>query len=235
MQRLFKFVFFLTLLIFGLVQTPGASAAQSGFLEGKILDISGNPVKNAEVYVFDSPDVKRPADFISNRSGVDGGYRVQLPSGNYWAVAILRKGGSRFGPLGSNDKHSGEPMAITLAAGDSHSMDFTVVNLREAARKHQKKSADLIRITGRIVDAKGKPVSMAYAMAHKSKQFGAMPDYLSAWTDDSGIYELYLEPGKYFLGASVGFPPGNGYNLYLDQQFTTDTEKVRLVAEYEKK
>ncbi|WP_372770118.1 carboxypeptidase-like regulatory domain-containing protein [Pseudoalteromonas sp.] len=236
MHRLFKFSLFLLAIYFSFLgEISFGYGAEPAIIEGKIVDIAGNPLKNAEVYVFDSPDVKRPADFISNRSAGDGRYRVQLPSGNYWAVAIFRKSGSRFGPLGSNDKHSGEPVAVTISAGDSRVLDFVVMNLREAARKHQKKSSDLIRISGRILDAKGNPVSMAYAMAHSNKQFKDMPEYLSAWTDESGFYELYLEPGKYFLGASVGFPPGNGYNLYLDQQFTGDAEQVELIADYEEK
>ncbi len=228
-------LFLITAILFFSGSAQNLCAGQTGFLEGRILDISNKPVKNSEVYVFDSPDVKRPADFISNRTGEDGRYRVQLPSGNYWAVAIFRKGGARFGPLGSNDKHSGEPVAILISEGDSRSRDFMVVNLREAAQKHQKKSAELIRVTGRVVDQKGEAVPMAYAMAHKMNQFGSLPDYISAWTDDRGEYTLYLPPGRYFLGASVGFPPGNGYNLYLDQQFTGDTGMVDLVADYQER
>jgi hypothetical protein len=224
-------IFFLAFLIFFLVSIPSLYAGQTGFLEGRILDITESPVKKAEVYVFDSPDVKRPADFISNRTTEDGRYRVQLPSGNYWAVAILRKGEGRFGPLGYGDKHSGEPVALKISTDESRSRDFMVVNLREAARKHQKKSAELIKITGKIVDRKGSPVRMAYAMAHKMEQFGNLPDYISTWTDNNGEYTLYLKPGRYFLGASVGFPPKNDYNLYLDQQFTEDVENLDLIAD----
>jgi hypothetical protein len=228
-------IFLLVLIVFFLGQLPHLQAGQAGFLEGMILDISEAPVKNAEVYIFDSPDVKRPADFISNRTVEDGRYSVQLPSGNYWAVAIFRQGGGRFGPLGSSDKHSGEPVALEIAAGVSRSTDFMVVNLREAARKHQKKNAELIKVTGMVVNQSGLPVQMAYAMAHKMQQFGNLPDYISAWTDEQGEYTLYLPPGRYFLGASVGFPPKNDYNLHLDQQFIGDTDKVDLIVDNQKK
>ena len=227
-------ILFLAVIVFFFGQLPYLYAGQAGFLEGRVLDISEEPVKNAEVYVFDSPDAKRPADFISNRTAEDGRYRVKLPSGNYWAVAIFRKDGGRFGPLGVSDKHSGEPVALEIAAGGSRSMDFMVVNLREAARKHQKKNDELIKVTGRIVNQNGAPVQMAYGMAHKMQQFGNLPDYISAWTDEQGGYTLYLPPGRYFLGASIGFPPKNDYYLYLDQQFIEDTEKVDLIVDKEK-
>jgi len=227
-------IFFLAAIIFVFGQLPYLYAGQASFLEGRILDISEEPVKNAEVYIFDSPDVKRPADFISNRTVEDGYYRVQLPSGNYWAVAIFRQGGVRFGPLGPNDKHSGDPVVFEIAAGGSRSMDFMVMNLREAARQHQKRSEELIKVTGRIINKSGVPVQMAYAMAHKMQQFGKLPDYISAWTDEQGGYILYLPPGRYFLGASVGFPPRNDYNLPLDQEFTGDAEKVDLIVDKEK-
>jgi hypothetical protein len=226
--------FFLAAIIFFFGQLPHLYAGQPGILDGRILDISEEPVRNAEVYVFDSPDVKRPADFISNRTTEDGRYSVQLPSGNYWAVAIFRKSGVRFGPLGSSDKHSGDPVAFEIKAGGSRSMDFKVMNLREAARKHKKRNEELIKVTGRIVNQSGIPVQMAYAMAHKMQQFGTLPEYISSWTDEQGEYVLYLPPGRYYLGASIGFPPKHGYNLYLDHQFVGDTEKINLVVDKEK-
>ncbi len=226
-------ILFLAAIIFFLGQLSYLHAGQPGILEGRILDISEEPVRNAEVYVFDSPDVKRPADFISNRTTEDGRYSVKIPSGNYWGVAIFRESGERFGPLGSKDKHSGDSVALEIAAGDSRSMDFTVMNLREAALKHKKRSEELIKVTGRIVNKSGAPVQMAYAMAHKMQQFGNLPDYISAWTDELGVYTLYLPPGRYFLGASVGFPPQNGYYLYLDQQFVGDTAELDIVVDKE--
>lgn len=213
------------------VFTGQLHAAEPGILQGEILDVAGRPVSEAEIYIFDSPNVKRPADFISNRTVSDGIYQVQLPGGDYWAVAIYRQGGGRFGPLSTDDKHSGDPVALTIKAGEKRSQDFVVMNLREAARQHEKKSADLIRISGKILDESGAPAAMAYAMAHKLKQFGTVPDYISAWTDEQGEYALYLPPGRYYLGASLGFPPKHGYNLPLDQQFVADTENVDLVVD----
>ena len=183
-------ILLLAVVVFFFGQLPYLYAGEAGFLEGMVLDIFEEPVKNAEVYIFDSSDVKRPADFISNRTTENGRYRVQLPSGNYWAVAIFRQGGARFGPLGSSDKHSGDPVAIEIAADGSRSMDFMVVNLREAARKHQKKNDELIKVTGRIVNQNGAPVQTAYAMAHKMQQFGNLPDYIYPPGQMNRVYTL---------------------------------------------
>ncbi|UCD65957.1 MAG: carboxypeptidase regulatory-like domain-containing protein [Deltaproteobacteria bacterium] len=229
LQRLV--IFFLAFFVIFSGQFSLLLAAEPGVLEGRILNIEEEPVMNAEVYIFDSPNVKRPADFISNRTGEDGRYQVQLPQGNYWAVGVFRQGGGRFGPLAYGDKHSGEAVALEVAAGVKRNMDFTVVNLREAARKHQKKSADLIKVSGKLRHEYGGPAAMAYAMAHKMEQFGTLPDYISAWTDEKGEYVLYLPPGRYYLGASVGFPPKHGYNLYLDQQFIDDVENLDLIVD----
>jgi hypothetical protein len=221
------------ILFFGI--PPFLHSGQAGTLEGRIIDAAQEPMRNAEVYVFDSSDTKRPADFISNRTVEDGRYRVQLPAGNYWAVAIYRTGDARFGPLGPEDRHSGDPVAFEIAAEDSRSMNFVVMNLREAAKQHEKRNEDLIKVTGRVLDQSGDPVQMAYAIAHGQQQFGILPDHISAWTDDTGEYVLYLEPGKYFLGALVGFPPKKDYILYLDQQFTGDTGKVDLIVDHQKR
>lgn len=229
LQKMILFMFFFHGMFLG--DLSALLAAEPGIIEGRILDIAEVPVSNAEVYIFDSPDVKRPADFISNRTGEDGRYQVRVSPGNYWAVAVFRQGGGRFGPLAYGDKHSGEAVALEVAAGVKHNMDFVVVNLREAARQHQKKSDDLIKVSGNLVHESGKPAATAYAMAHKLEQFGTLPDYISAWTDAGGEYVLYLPPGRYYLGASVGFPPKRGYILYLDQQFIEDTDKVDLVVD----
>ncbi len=215
-----------------LLLSPGVPlAAEPGVLQGQVFDIDGGAVAEAEVYIFDSPDVKRPADFISNRTGPDGSFRVQLPPGNYWGVAVLRRSGGRFGPLAYGDKHSGEPIVFELGAGIRRHMDFVVVTLREAARRHQKKSAELIRITGTIRDGAGKPAPMAYAMAHPMPQFKTLPAYISSWGEAGGGYTLYLEPGRYYLGAALGFPPQDGYNLSSVHQFTGDTAGVDLVLD----
>lgn len=204
------------------------SSAGGAILHGRILDIDDKPVAGAEVYAFDSANVKRPANFISSRTSDDGEYRISLGPGRYWTVAIFRKGGGRFGPLGIEDKHSGDPVVLELGEDAQVSRDFTVFDLREAARKHRKKSEDLMLVRGTIVDAAGRLSDMAYAMAGAKQRIGEVPDSLSAWTGGDGAFEMYLPKGTFYIGASQEFPPEKGFVLPMQIEISGDVRNVVL-------
>jgi len=174
-------------------------------LTGRIFDAASQPLAGAEVSLFPTTNVKKPADYISNRTDDDGKYQVAVPEGEYWAVAAYRVKGNTFGPLELGDKHSGEPSRLDIQ--QAMSMDFTVMDLREAARQVRKRNEDLVRLSGRLLDQDGKLVELAFAMANKSAAFKEMPGYLSAWSDGAGAYILYLPKGRYFLGAGQSYPP----------------------------
>src|SRR6185369_4937558 len=67
-------------------------------LQGVISGISGEPVKDAELYIYGTSNTRRPADFISPKTGSNGAYRLVLPKRAYWGVARIKKG-ERYGPL----------------------------------------------------------------------------------------------------------------------------------------
>lgn len=196
---------------------------------GRVLDGTGNPVAGAEVYVYKNQQVKRPADFISNRTEQDGRFRLSLPAGRYWTVAVLRKGGSRFGPLSPEDRHSGEPISLDIVDPTGKTMDFTVLDLREAFRQGQKKNEALVRVRGRIQTGQGEPVNMAYVMADVRKRPKGIPQYLSVWTSSDGLFSIYLPPGRYFLGAFRQFPPQEDLSLPKEMDITHDQEGLELV------
>ncbi len=212
---------------------PGATIADdasgNSLFSGQIVDTANRPVSGAEVYIFDSPNVKRPADFISNKTLKDGLFRVELPLSRYWIIAIERKSGKTFGPLGVNDRHSGEPIEINLTDPKEVSRDFTVMDLKEAARLNQKRGETIIKITGKILNANGIPVKMAYVMADSHKRFGNLPQYISTWTEADGRYVIYLPKGKFFVGAATDFPPVDDYILHEEAVFNTDTDGVNLI------
>jgi hypothetical protein len=221
----------ITVFFFLLLWAPAGVLAEEDFVfRGQIVDTANKPVVGAEVYVFDSAKVKRPADFISNRTGDDGYFRVELPPGHYWTMAIMRVSGASFGPLGKDDKHSGEPIEIDSAGKTELSKDFTVMDLREAARANQKRSETVIKISGRILKDDGLPVEMAYVLADSQRKFGEMPQYLSTWTEMDGRYVLFLPKGKFFIGASKDFPPESDYLLPKEVDFVSDTEGVDLIV-----
>ena len=197
--------------------------------EGKVVDTKGVPVEGALVFIYTTPDVRRTANFISNRTAGDGRYRVVLPAGSYWAVARL-KHGETYGPLMPGDKHSGDPVEVEFAPGKTVHQDFTVADLQEAIRTRTKDRERAFRVTGRIVDEGGTPVAGAYAIANKTARLIGIPDYLSAWADDGGRFTLYLPRGKYYLGAASIFPPGRDVPLQGTLTVEGDRQGVEIMV-----
>ena len=199
-------------------------AQETYTMHGVINDASGNPVTGAEVSVYRTNNVKKPASFASGKTGLDGKYKIILPQGSYWTVAALRKSGKSFGPLGLGDKYSGEAVEVSAGPDEEMRRNFVVMDLREAARQSQKKNIDLLEVRGKIIDNKGRPQKLAYAMAATAPKIKGVPKILSAWTDQSGEYVLFLPKGKYFFGATTGFPPNSAY-IFPEMVFELDNDK----------
>lgn len=216
-------------LAWALLLSGGPAGAADFVLHGVVADVDGRPLAGAEVALYRGKNVKKPADFASSPTAADGAYSVTVPAGQYWAVAVLRKGEKRFGPLDLGDKHSGEAVEVVIGPETELKRDFTVMDLREAARQNQKKNSDLLRLSGRILDQDGKPVAMAYALADKGQRFKEMPAYLSAWSDPSGGYLFFLPKGRYYLGAATGYPPDPEQPLSKEVTLSGDLEGVDLV------
>jgi len=196
-------------------------AEERALLKGRVLDIRAMPVNGAEVFIYDSPDVRRPADFISAGTGQDGTFQIDLPPGIYWAVARLRSE-EQYGPLMPGDKHSGDPVEMELAPGEEFEYDFTVVDIRETARLKIKTREDYIRIKGRVLDTHDKPVEKVYVIANKDKECPVIPDYLSAWTGNDGDYTIYIPRGRYYIGYATSFPPDQECTIYSEAVFDAD-------------
>lgn len=192
--------------------TTPANAEPTFTLRGTITDIAEAPVANAEVYLYRTANTRRPADFISAKTGADGGYRLVVPAASYWGVARIKQG-ERFGPLQLGQRHSGDPVQIVIGEEPVTTVDFAVADLREMAQKRQKVNSEVIAVSGTIVDGDGKPVANACAFARVTQLPETPPEYVSAWTDTDGRYTLFLPPGTYFWGASREFPPTVQPNL----------------------
>lgn len=222
--RIWKFILLPLLLLPSAIAVAGTLS-----LQGRILDGDGQPVGGAEVYVFDSANVKRPADFISEKTGPDGHYQLALPPGRYWTLAIQRQGEARVGPLGPTDRFSGEPLLFEGGADKQVVNDFTIISLKEAALRNRKRNEELIKVTGRILDLSGVPVAGAYVMADSAPK-GQLPLYLSTWSEADGLYTLFLPKGKIFLGVARVFPPDSDYHLEREADFNDDAVGEDLVA-----
>lgn len=207
-----------------------AFAGETSSLKGKVLDVDGRPVEGAEVFVYDSVNTRRPADFISPKSDKNGHIAIVLPKGKYWVVARVRRD-EKYGPLMPGDKHSGEPVEIEITDSDIDN-NFVVADLRDVGKKKRAIRDECLTLKGRIIDSKGVPVKDAYVLAHKNKEVELLPDYLSAWTDEDGTYTLYLSPGeKYFVGAVTTFPPKS--KLLISTELIPEAGKLDIVKDVE--
>jgi len=212
---------------------PATGGASANFvMKGRILDVGGNPVEGGEIFVYDTPRTRRPADFISPKSGRDGLYRLEIPAGTYWVVARVRNG-AKYGPLITGGRHSGEALEIEAAAGEEMALDFTVADVREMARSLRKAEDDFRNLSGRILDRDGKPVRGAYAFARGEKNDHRLPDFISPWSDTDGRYSLRLPAGRYRLGAATAYPPEEGApttEIVLDSIDPDAARDIRITA-----
>ncbi len=202
----------LTILLISLLSSPpvvSAEKSSTGILTGKILDADGQPVQSAEVFVYDSTDIRRPADYISQKTGQDGVYSVVVSQGIYWAVARVRQGDQKYGPLLPGDRHSGEPLEVDISGKDPIEEDFIVVNLKESGKLTRKTREGFFKIQGRLFDPQSNPLQFGYVFASLTRSLREIPDYISPWTDSDGAFTIYLPQGKYYIGIAEKFPPGN--------------------------
>jgi hypothetical protein len=182
-----------------------ASALETHLLKAKVSDIEGRPMEGAKLFLYDSSNVRIPAQFITPPSDRAGRLQIDLPPGKYWVVARFKSDG-KYGPLMPGDKHSGDPLEVDLTDKGSES-DFVVADIRELGQKKRANATELLRLKGRVIDTQGVPVAQACVVAGRSKVFSELPDYISAWTGIDGGYEIYLPPSAtYYLYVSRQFP-----------------------------
>jgi len=204
-------------------------ALDTGIFSGQVVDVSKLPVEGAEIFIYTTTNVRGPADYISPPTDKDGGFRVSLPPGVYWAVARARQGDAKIGPLMPNDRHSGEPLEIEITTGETLQENFTVMNLKESAQFIQKIDAGFAKIQGRILDKDGQPIKNAYAYAFQEGAATEIPAFLSAWTDSSGTYTLFLPPGTYYLGMATEFPPTSNSKRNIKMSIKKDMIGVDII------
>ena len=211
-------------------------AALPGVMKGKVADIQGGSVEGAEIFVYNSPKIRRPADFISPKTDKLGKFEINLPAGKYWVVARVRRGGD-YGPLMPGDKHSFETKEIELIAGAELYVDFVVADIKESVSSRAWSKENHFKTEGRVLDENSTPVDMAYVFANRSKDASGLPDYISAWTDKDGRYSINLPKGKYFIGTATEFPPGQSYLIFKEiviDKDNADLDVIRTSGKAEK-
>jgi hypothetical protein len=176
-------------------------------LSGRVVDVGRNPVAGASIFVYNTGNIRRPADYISPPTDSAGAFRISLPPGRYWAVARVRKGEEKYGPLLPGDRHSGAPLETEIRVGETVEEEFVVADLRETSQLEVKRDITFHRIEGVLQSKEGKPLPDVYAFARREATGRGVPEFVSAWTDADGGYVLFLPPGTYWLGIASTFPP----------------------------
>ncbi|HEY5973440.1 MAG TPA: carboxypeptidase-like regulatory domain-containing protein [Geobacteraceae bacterium] len=202
-------------LLFTTYPMTAANSAGAVRLHGVVTDPAGQPVADAEVFLYTSSNIRRPADFISPKTDRSGRYAIEIPQGDYWVVARIKRG-ERYGPLQSGDRHSGEPVHLQPADMAEMALDFAVADLRELAQRRQIGGTALVTISGRVVTRTGEPVPGVYVTASTRQSTIELPAYVSSWTDVDGNYALAMPPGNYYLGIEKNFPPTHDYSSVME-------------------
>ena len=188
------------------IAPDGPVWAEGGrLLQAKISGVTGRAVPGAKIFLYDSAAVRRPADFITPVSDTEGRVVIELPPGKYWGVARFKADGT-YGPLLPGDKHSGEPLEIDMIGGNAE-VEFVVADIMELGQKKRAAATDAIRLKGRVLDRQGQPLANAMVFAGRTSEYVELPEFVSAWTEGDGRYELFLPPGgSYRVGATLHYP-----------------------------
>lgn len=193
-----------------------------GYIEGEIHDLKGNPVEDAEIYVykwlldemiyeevlqqeidvFDPKHINNEGayqgapDFKSAKTGADGKYRLALPAGAYCLVARKQRNRENVpSPTNPVDLSSlvSEPVIVTR--GETVRISLRLLNtFRDASRFNQYLVRTYVTgISGRVFSSEGKPISGVMVTAGgEASQALGKPDFVSFPTDEEGNYVLYV-------------------------------------------
>ncbi len=90
-------------------------------ISGKVFDSDGNPVAGARVQAYQHPQMSERPKYVSEGSGVDGGYALFFPEGGTYYIAARNKFGGppKIGELyGRYDDGTIEPSAVYVRDGE---------------------------------------------------------------------------------------------------------------------
>jgi len=190
-------------------------------IQGRITH-HGEPVAGATVMVYPdlSSQLKGMGLAASLPTDPSGLFELQLPPGNYYLVVRLRNSGALAGPLKAGDLfgyYAGNP--LVLKPQQVARVEIPVIEVPENISRHATSMFGSTRISDRIVDSRGEPVSGLVAMLYQDSSMLNRPLYVSAKTGGDGRFLLsFPQGGTYFLAARSelgGTPaPGELYGRY---------------------
>lgn len=191
---------------------------------GKKSVVSGRtlvPVENVCVYVYkEGSDLRRSPYVISEPTGIDGEFRLELPDGSYFFVARKRVSGNQSGPVQQGDIKSEVIGPITVKNGDPVVLSIDCF-IKQGDEKAVSTLPEMSKtgISGTIYDADGNPVEGVRVHVYTYVQMAERPKFVSVKTGPDGKYIIYLpQGGTYYMAArdEFGGPPkiGDLYGRY---------------------
>lgn len=190
-----------------------------------VVRFQGAPVEGAvaNLYLDEEEGLRGPGFRQSFPTGADGAFALEeVPQGQYFLVARLRRAGGGFGPVREGDLY-GAALANPVPVDEGQE---TVVDIHLVRKERDDDpNAELLALSGtgirgRILDTQGRPVAGVYVFAYRSRVVGhGMPDFLTLPTGPDGAFALSLgEGGLFYLGArerAGGSPaPGEHFGFY---------------------
>jgi len=186
-----------------------------GRLQGTIVV----PLEGTYLYVYKKGmDLYGPAFTVSEATGPDGAFDLALPEGEYIVVARKRGNGDTSGPVLAGDNKS-DFMTLTVTAGMQPVTVLTPVKVGDQRRLTKETAITTTGLSGRVLDADGKPVEGTRVHVYDHVQMSERPKFVSEKTGPDGHYLIYLpQGGTYYLAArdKFGGPPkiGDLYGRY---------------------
>lgn len=199
----------------GCGERQDAGGEKLGRISGRIL----TPLEGATLYVYKpGMDLYGPAFALSRATGPDGSFDLQLPDGEYIAVARKRASGDANGPVLAGD-HKSEMLQLTVRGETAELTLLAPAKEGGERRLTEQAVAGDTGISGTITDADGKVVEGARVHVYDHVQMSERPKFVSEKTGPDGRYLIYLpRGGTYYLAArdKFGGPPklGDLYGRY---------------------
>lgn len=178
-----------------------------------------SPLEGVRLYIYKpGMDLYGPAYAISTATGIDGKFDLELPDGDYVAVARKRAGGEETGPVVAGDNRS-EFINVNVQGGVVNMQVSAPVKIGDQRNFTGDVEVSKTGLSGQVLDSDGQPVADARIHVYDHVQMSERPKFVSEKTGPDGRYLIYLPAGgTYYLAArdKFGGPPklGDLYGRY---------------------